>query len=114
MGKTIHFWRHDSRLEENEIHYWLKNENEQETKIWRYNHFHSHGSFVQKRATLTACLKKTEAMASDKRFFIDSALNKIREFSNLAYPNSVLKGVCTFLAATTGNGAWMDVKRLVQ
>ena len=37
----------------NKIDFWLKNENEKETKIWRYSHFQSHGSFVQKRATLT-------------------------------------------------------------
>ena len=63
----------------------------------------------------TACLKKTEAMASNKYVFFKSAVNKIREFQNLAYPNTVLKGACTFLAATTGNRcsmlskAWMDV-----
>ena len=89
-------------------------ENEKEKKIWRYNHFHSHGSFAQKRATMTACLKKTETMASNKQVFIDSAVNKLREFQNLAYPNSVLKGACTFLAATTGNGAWMGVKRYIR
>ena len=98
----------------NKIDFWLKNENEIETKIWRYSHFHSHGSFVQKRATLTACLKKTEAMASNKYVFFNSAVNKIREFQNLAYPNTILKGACTFLAATTGNGAWMDVKRHIR
>ena len=53
-------------------------------------------------------------MASNKQVFIDSAVNKIREFQNLAYPNSVLNGVCTFLAATTGNGAWMGVKRYIR
>ena len=63
---------------ENKINFWLKNDNEEETKIWRYNHFHSHTSFVQKRATLTACLKKTENMASNKEVFKLSALNKIR------------------------------------
>ena len=99
---------------ENKINFWLKNDNEEETKIWRYNHFHSHTSFVQKRATLTACLKKTENMASNKEVFKLSALNKIREFQRLRYPNSILKGACTFLAATTGNGAWMDVKRHIR
>ena len=91
-----------------------KNDNEEETKIWRYNHFPSHTSFVQKRATLTACLKKTENMASTMEMFKLSALNKIREFQRLRYPNSILKGACTFLAATTGSGAWMDVKRHIR
>ena len=53
-------------------------------------------------------------MASNKYVFFESAANKIREFQNLAYPNTVLKGACTFLAATTGNGAWMDVKRHIR
>ena len=53
-------------------------------------------------------------MASNKHLFIDSAVNKIKEFQDLAYPNSILKGVCRFLAATTGNGAWMGVKRHIQ
>ena len=108
VGRALAWLTHSRSL------LWLKNEKEKETKIWRYGHFHSHGSFVQKRATLTACLKKTEAMASNKYVFFESAVNKIREFQNLAYPNTVLKGACTFLAATTGNGAWMDVKRLIQ
>ena len=98
----------------NQIDSWLKNENEIETKIWRYNHFHSHGAFVQKRATMTACLRKTEKMARNKYLFIESVIQKIKEFQNLGYPKSLLSGACTYLAATTGNSAWMDVKRHIQ
>ena len=70
-GKDNTFLETRFEVKQDRINFWLKNENEKEKKIWRYNHFHSHSSFVQKRATLTACLKKTEAMASDTHFFID-------------------------------------------
>ena len=36
---------------------------------------------------------------------------KIAEAQNLAYQNSILSRVCTFLAAASGNGAWIGVKR---
>ena len=55
-------------------------------------------------------MKKVQAMASDSHKFVQSALNKIREFKSLAYPNTTLKGVCSFLAATTGNDAWITVR----
>ena len=84
------------------------------TKVWRYNHFHSHGSVIQKRATLTACLRKVENMASTKDLMVQSARTKLQEFKNLAYPNSILKGVCTFLAATTGNDAWIAVRSTIR
>ena len=58
--------------------------------------------------------KKTQKMASNKHVFISSACNKISEFQQLGYPKSILSGACTFLAATTGNGAWMSVKRYIQ
>ena len=113
-GKSDTFLETRFEIKNDTINYWLKNDNEEETKIWRYKHFHSHGSFVQKRATITACMRKVENMASNRHVFINSAVNKIAEFQKLAYPNSILKGVCTFLAATTGNGAWIGVKRHIQ
>ena len=96
------------------VEHWLKNDNEKETKIWRYNHFHSHGTFIQKRAILTACLRKVQKMASTRELLIHSGTSKIREFQKLAYPNSILKGVCTFLAATTGNDAWIAVRSTIR
>ena len=76
--------------------------------------YHSHGTFVQKRAILTACLRKVQKMASTRALLIQSGKSKIREFQKLAYPNSVLKGVCTFLAATTGNDAWIAVRNTIR
>ena len=113
-GKEATFLETRFDIKAQKIDFWLKNDNEVERKIWRYNHFHSHCSFIQKRATLTACLKKTQKMASNKHVFISSACNKISEFQQLGYPKSILSGACTFLAATTGNGAWMSVKRYIQ
>ena len=101
-------------IKNNDVKYWLKNENEEEMKIWRYKHFHSHGSYVQKRAIVSACLRKTEKMASDTHMHINSALIKINEFIRLHYPITTLKGVCTFLAATSGNGAWITIRNLIR
>ena len=97
------------------VKHWLKNDNEDGTKkIWRYTHFHSHGSFAQKRALLTACLKKVQYMASGRHEFLRSASAKIDEFVAQQYPLSVIKGVCTFLGATTGNGAWISVRNTIR
>ena len=93
----------------------LKNDNEDGTKkIWRYTHFHSHGSFAQKRALLTACLKKVQYMASGRHEFLRSASAKVDEFVAQQYPLSVIKGVCTFLGATTGDGAWISVRNTIR
>ena len=113
-GKEGTFLETSFRIKNNMVEHWLKNDNEKETKIWRYNHFHSHGTFIQKRAILTACLRKVQKMASTRELLIHSGRSKIREFQKLAYPNSILKGVCTFLAATTGNDAWIAVRSTIR
>ena len=44
-------------IKDNEIRHKLKNDNEGgQTKIWRYKHFDDGSPFMEKRATLTACL----------------------------------------------------------
>ena len=113
-GKAGTFLETSFHIRNNTVEHWLKNDNDKETKIWRYNHFHSHGTFVQKRAILTACLRKVQKMASNRELLISSGRTKLREFQNLAYPNPILKGVCTFLAATTGNDAWIAVRNTIQ
>ena len=99
----------------NSIRHWLKNENPRNgpTKIWRYHHFASYCSFEQKRATAMACLKKVHRMASDAPALHDSALQKLEEFRRLRYPKSVLRGVCTYMAATTSQYEWIKVRRVV-
>ena len=113
-GKQGTFLETSFRIKNNKVEHWLKNENDGETKIWRYKHFHSHGTVIQKRAILTACLSKVQKMASTRELLITSGRSKIREFQKLAYPNSILNGVCTFLAATTGNDAWIAVRNTIQ
>ena len=63
-------------------------------------------------ATLTACLKKVQQMASDLQsdVFATAALDKIAEFRRLRYPLSVLTKCCTYLGATTGVGQWFTVR----
>ena len=79
-------------------------------KVWRYQHWDSNTPFLQKRATLTACLRKVQQQASDPAAMIPSALDKIAEFRRLRYPESVLSKACNFLGASTGEGTWITVR----
>ena len=99
---------------DNKLRFWLKNENAGgERKVWRYQHFDSHAPFVQKRALLMACLRKVQHMACDERALMRSALDKIREFQRLRYPNSILAKACNYLGATTGVGTWIAVRDMM-
>ena len=87
------------------------------TKSHERVHFYmySDSAFLQKRATLTACLRKVEKMASDKEMLYTSALEKLAEFRGLRYPHSVLSTQrvmkeCTHLAASSGEGTWISVR----
>ena len=96
---------------DNTFSYYLKNDNEDgKQKIWRYQHFRSYSPYLQKRALLTACLKKVQKMASDTHVLKKSALDKIHEFQRLQYPKYMLKHACTFVAASMGVREWLDVR----
>ena len=97
------------------IRHWLKNENQvgRPPKTWRYQHWASYCSFEQKRATLSSCLKKVQGMASDSDALLTSALQKLEEFRGLAYPRSVLRGACTYMAACTGCYGWIRARKVV-
>ena len=43
-----------------------------------------------------------------------SALEKIAEFRRLRYPTSILSKACTFLAASTGEGAWITIRNALR
>jgi len=90
--------------------YWLKNQNETERKVWRYQHYGSYSPVGQKKALVKACLRKVHNMASDERALKASAETKLREFEDLAYPVPVLKQMCNYIATTTGNGVWINVR----
>ena len=67
------------------MRYRLKNVNAGGKKaVWRYHSFDSYTTTEQKRSTMLATLKKVDFMASDdvERFY--SAVDKLREFENLA------------------------------
>lgn len=102
-------------IDHGRIRHWLKNENPVggPPRVWRYQHWASYCSFEQKRATLSACLKKVHSMASDADAVYVSALQKLDEFRRLAYPKSVLRGACTYMAACTSCYAWIRVRRVV-
>ena len=99
----------------NQIRHKLKNDNGGgEAKIWRYHHWYSNTPFLQKRATLTACLRKVQQQASDPAALHEGALDKMAEFRRLHYPMSVLQKACTFLGASTGEGTWITVRNALR
>ena len=94
----------------NSIRHWLKNQNAQETKVWRYAHFASQAPFSQKRAVLMACLLKVEKMASDDCCLLQSASQKVAEFIRLQYPRRMLWTACTTMGVKTRNTVWFQVR----
>ena len=102
-------------IENNAFRYKLKNDNEGgETKVWRYMHFHANAPFIQKRATLTACLRKVNRMASDPGNLYTSALDKVAEFRRLRYPLGLLRKACAYIATTSGVRQWLDVRQALR
>ena len=86
---------------------WLKNENEAEIKIWRYQNFASYGQFQQKKVIMQAALRKVHHMASDCGMLYKRATDKLREFTNAGYPKGLRKYICAGLGHATGNETWM-------
>ena len=102
-------------IEGGHIKHRLKNDNEGGgKKVWRYQHWYSNSSFLQKRATLTACLRKVHQMASGPEQVFRGALEKIAEFRRLHYPLSVLQKACNYLGATSGEGTWITVRNALR
>ena len=95
--------------------YQIKNENRagEEPKVWRYKDFRSHAPYAQKRALITMMMQKVQRMTSDREALRESALQKLEEFRQLGYPRGLLRGVCNFMGATTGNGGWITVRNLL-
>ena len=90
--------------------YWLKNDNTHDKRIWRYQHFRSHGPIAQKRALLVACLRKVHKFASDAQQLYNSAKAKLDEFIQLHYPAWLINKACAHLAYTTGEKTWLRVR----
>ena len=92
------------------VEYWLKNDNEHGRKVWRYQHWRSHGPVAQKRAVLVTCLRKVHKFASGARRLYGSATAKLAEFRILKYPTWMLLQACNHLAYTTGDKTWLRVR----
>ena len=104
------FWVKDQQIKHK-----LKNDNEGgKDTVWRYQHWYSNTAFMQKRATLTACLRKVQNMASDPQRVREGALDKIAEFRRLRYPLSVLQKACNYLGASSGEGMWITVRNALR
>ena len=87
----------------------LKNENQGgRMKVWRYQHWFSNAPFMQKRATLTTCLRKVQAMASGPKQLLQGALDKVAEFRRLRYPLNVLQKACSYLGSSIVGGGHVD------
>ena len=84
------------------------------SKVWRYQHWYSNTPFMQKRATVTACLRKVQQMASDPTQILVGAREKLEEFRRLHNPDSVLQKACNFLGASTGEGTWITVRNALR
>ena len=96
--------------EDGRLAYWLKNDNAERRKIWRYQHYRSHAPFAQKKALVIASLRKVHKMASDRRHIYDSAIDKLREFIALRYPLQLLRSACNFLGFSTGVNTWIRIR----
>ena len=110
-GKDGIFLETKFHIDDNNLIYKLKNDNGTgEIKVWRYQHFRANSPFLQKRATLTACLRKVQSMSSGPSQLVEGALEKMAEFRRLRYPKSVLQKACAYLAASTGDDTWITVR----
>ena len=69
--------------------------------------------YEQKRALITGRMRAVHKMASDKLALRQSALQKLNEFKRLGYPPGLLRGVCNFMGATTGEGTWIGVRNAI-
>ena len=93
---------------------WLKRQHQHTYQTFRHSigcqQFHSNSPFMQKRATLAACLRKVHGMASDARMRYTSGLAKVAEFRRLRYPLYVLCKTCAYLGASTGDSTWIQIR----
>ena len=101
-------------MEDGKLRYRLKNDNERgHRKIWRYHHYRSYVASNVKFATIMACLRKVSKMASDQEEMFNSAMDKVHEFRELEYPNTVLKEACRILGVTSKEKTWFEVHHTI-
>ena len=90
----------------------LKNANKlgQPVTVWRYAHYDSYSSTIEKQRVLWATLQKVEKMCNDSYELYYSGLQKLNEFINLHYPLPLLRRVCSKMAVHTRNATWVKVR----
>ena len=110
-GNDDTFLENEFTISDAGIQYWLKNTNTEQCKIWRYQHINSYTPYKQKRSTLIATLKKVDRMASDATMRYYSAHDKLHEFTQLGYPDAMLKYACQRIGRETGHAIWFQVAK---
>ena len=110
-GKEGTFLETRFYIENGQLRFRLKNDNEHGNKqVWRYHHHKSYAAAGVEFATLIACLRKVGKMASDTEEMYQSAIDKIHEFRQLAYPIPVLREACRILGSSSGEPTWFRVQ----
>ena len=94
------------------IHHRLKNVNEEgkDPQVWRYQHYDSYASFVQKKGNLMGCLRKVNSMASNIEQLLISGRKKLAEFKRAGFPTGLRKYVCSIIARDSNNGGWINLR----
>ena len=91
----------------------LKNQNENQHAVWRYQDFRSCLPYGVKRQTLLATLKKVDRMANNEDQLWKSALPILQEFKNLRYPKGILKFMCSVTGRDHNNNIWFKIRDYV-
>ena len=94
-----------------DLEYKIKNDNEMETKIWRYHHYESNISYALKRSTLLASLRKVHKMANTPQQLLLSGICKLKEFEKLQYPSGIRKYMCAIMAKETSTLMWRTIRK---
>ena len=95
---------------QHELSFRLKNKNEKQYTVWRYNNYHSCVPYGIKRQVLFSTLQKVNRMASDAQQLRISAASILHEFQQLSYPKGILKFMCAILARDSNNRVWLDIR----
>ena len=102
----MEFLKNEFMVEGDVIHFWLKNSNAKEMKVWRYQDFDSYAPYAQKRATLISALKKVDKNASSSAMRYESGRQKLNEFAHKGYPRGLTHYACCKVGRETNHKVW--------
>ena len=97
-----------------EIHYKIKNDNEDKINVWRYHNYKSNISYTLKRSILLTTLRKVHKMANTPQQLLLSGACKLNEFALLNYPVGIRKYMCAIMAKETSTLMWRTIRNLQQ